>query len=830
RSDDPEETQVKSSDDPEETQVKRSDDSEETQVKSSDDSEETRVELAGAGEHGSPASAVTESHPAFADVSWRKREVTVGRVSKHPDAEYEIGNMLGQGGMGTVYRARQCSIDRMVALKVVKGNEQGTRARSGTNKKFLIEAVLTGALEHPNIVPIYDLGANTGGDLFYTVKEVRGAPWWKTIDEASVEDNLEVLVKVADAIGYAHSRGVVHRDLKPDNVMIGEFGEVIVMDWGLAIPTVEFEKSDISVRRGPAGTPGYMAPEMAVGPWDHIGPASDIYLLGALLFRLVTGRTLRTGKGSSSIMKAVSSNVIDWPEDSDTSQQELLTIARTALATEIRERFASVFEFQNALRGYRSHSESRRLTETALTELQQARLNDDYRTYERAGAGLEEALRLWPDNPLAGRSLVETRHSYAESAFRQGDLELAEGQLDDGEPQHVDLLGRIRAARDERDRQAGRIRRMKQVATGLAAAVFVTVSVSAVLINTARKHEATAKSEAVGRFRESLAAVAELSQLADALGDYPYAQQERQQLLEAVAAYYGRLTAEQSDVPELQYEQLQSLVRLGELSTQIAKYGRARQVFEQVGQQAKAMTAAGSTWGGQAAAACRQQLQIEMLRAQLGLASLNVQTGSSKNTMTDIELVITGLDALPDTDVVQRERADAWFEHGMAAKKQGEYAVAVNSFKQAVAVLAEYSTDDSLIRQATSRSMIGQVCEMTGDYEQAETSIAAAITLWKELEQKSGFKIDYLDGQATSRVDRANLLRVVGLDPLDDYSQAVECFTRLIEHRPGIPRYRNNHATALLGRAWRHLRMGDTGQGLQDAEESVNAFWSIVNR
>ena len=810
----------------------------ETQIEHSGSTEVTRQEQTAVSgrrssispEHGD-TSSLSECHPSISDVTWRRRDVTFGRTTDQPDAEYEIGRLLGQGGMGAVYQARQCSVDRMVAMKVVK--EKPTGSRSGPNTKFLAEALITGALEHPNIVPIYELGANSGGEMFYTMKEVRGVPWRATIDEVSLEDNLDVLIRVADAVRFAHSRGVIHRDLKPDNIMIGEFGEVIVMDWGLAVPTDNFEKSDVSVSLGPlgpAGTPAYMSPEMAVGPWDLIGPASDIYLLGAMLFRAATGRPLRNRKSSSSVMKAVAGNVIEWPDEVDLAQQELLDIARQAMATQPGDRYASVADFQNAVRGYRSHSESRRLATHALQELEQACTNDDYRTYERGLAGLEEALRLWPGNPVADRSLIDARHSYAQSAFRLGDLELAEGQLDTNEPRHSELLDRIRTARLERDRQAGRIQRMKRIAAGLAAAIFFTVSVSALLINVARQHEATARSEAVERFRDSQAAVAELSQLADALGDYPYAQQERQQLLEAVAAYYGRLTEQQSAVPELQYEQLQSLVRLGTLSTQTANYDRARQVYQQVRQQANTMSAAGATWGGQSTAACRQQLQVETFRARLGLASLNLQTGRPQTTVDDTASVITELGTLPQTDVVRREQANAWFEHGMATRELGDYAVAVNSFTQAVEVLGDDSADDFLVRQATSRSMIGQVCEMTGDYEQAATSIAAAIALWEQLEQKADGKIDYLDGLATSRIDRGNLLRVAGLDPLDDYSHAVDCFTRLIEHRPGIPRYRNNLATALLGRAWRHLRMGNTEQSLQDAEESVNAFWSIVER
>ena len=103
--------------------------------------------------------------------------------------------------------------------------------------QFLTEAIITGALEHPNIVPIYDMGMSNDGVRFYAMKEVRGATWSETIDTQSETEILNVLLSVSDALAFAHSRGVTHRDLKPSNVMLGEFGEVMVMDWGFALPS-----------------------------------------------------------------------------------------------------------------------------------------------------------------------------------------------------------------------------------------------------------------------------------------------------------------------------------------------------------------------------------------------------------------------------------------------------------------------------------------------------------------------------------------------------------------------------------------------------------------
>ncbi|MCA9261828.1 MAG: protein kinase, partial [Planctomycetales bacterium] len=152
-------------------------------------------------------------------------------IASSADApDYELLNVIGEGGMGVVYAARQSSIARTVALKMLKGGAGTAEQRD----KFISEAVVTGELDHPNIVPIYDLGSNDDGALFYSMKRVKGTPWCDVIQERGLEENLNIFLRVCDAVAFAHVNGVIHRDLKPENVMLGDYGEVLVMDWGLA--------------------------------------------------------------------------------------------------------------------------------------------------------------------------------------------------------------------------------------------------------------------------------------------------------------------------------------------------------------------------------------------------------------------------------------------------------------------------------------------------------------------------------------------------------------------------------------------------------------------
>jgi serine/threonine protein kinase len=269
--------------------------------------------------------------------------------------DYELLDVLGEGGMGVVYTARQASIDRIVAVKMLKTGMKDDDAHRG---KFFSEAVVTGDLEHPNIVPIYDMGANESGALFYSMKRVHGTPWNEVIASKSLAENLRILMSVADAVAFAHVRGIVHRDLKPENVMLGDFGEVLVMDGGIAMATAAFGKSDSILQTASiGGTPAYMAPELASGQIDRIGPASDIYLLGAILYEILTGDAPHAGKTVMQCLVAAARNEIQ-PTDKSGERRD---IARKAMATGIEDRYGTVLEFAEAIRQYQAlhHGEHR---------------------------------------------------------------------------------------------------------------------------------------------------------------------------------------------------------------------------------------------------------------------------------------------------------------------------------------------------------------------------------------------------------------------------------------------------------------------------------------
>jgi serine/threonine protein kinase/WD40 repeat protein len=347
-------------------------------------------------------------------------------------SEYAIQNRLGKGGMGNVYRAQQTSLNRPLAIKALRSDLSKPQI---VQRMFVAEALINAGLVHPNIVPLHDLAMDEHGRLFYSMKLVSGPNWQKVMPERTLEQNLDILLRVCDAVAYAHSRGVINRDLKPENVVVGEYGEVIVLDWGIAVNRPQFANPGqaltlpsgfTAVDLGPAGTPAYMAPEFTLRSTDRVCPQSDVYLLGAMLFEVLEGRPPHLLKELSHITapETLGSAVFDAAcrnqiETDVRYSGELMQIALKAMETHPEDRYRTVADFQEAIRQYR-------ITGRAEELLMEAKLKhlDRYDEYQQSVALFANAIQNWPDNPRAAAGDAEAREAFASLALKRGDFDL----------------------------------------------------------------------------------------------------------------------------------------------------------------------------------------------------------------------------------------------------------------------------------------------------------------------------------------------------------------------------------------------------------------------
>jgi serine/threonine-protein kinase len=362
-------------------------------------------------------------------------------------ARYERLGLLGTGGMGEVHRVRDHVLGRVLAMKTMASD---LRARPEQVARFLAEAQLTAQLEHPGIVPVHDMGRLADGRVWFTMKEVRGRSLGDVIAEShrggrgtgwTLRRLVDAFLRVCEALAYAHARGVIHRDLKPGNVLVGEHGEVLVVDWGLAglvdgglrdVEPVHTGRDGVdafATRAGTvAGTPAYMAPEQARGETARIGPRSDVYALGSILYQILTGCAPYEGASALDVVRAV----VEGPplpvaerRGVSSVPSELAAVCERAMAREPDDRFADATSVAVAVAawmdGARREEQARRIAARAA---EQVPLAADLRARARAlqaeGAALLSSTRAWQPDGI--KAAVWERQDAAADLERRANL------------------------------------------------------------------------------------------------------------------------------------------------------------------------------------------------------------------------------------------------------------------------------------------------------------------------------------------------------------------------------------------------------------------------
>jgi serine/threonine-protein kinase len=409
----------------------------------------------------------------------------------------ELGEVLGEGGMGVIHAAEQTTLGRPVAVKTLK---PARRSRDAAID-LLREAWVTGRLEHPNIVPVHHVGLDEDGQPLIVLKRIEGESWYELMNDADAVAarfaatdllawNIGILIQVLNALRFAHSRGIIHRDLKPGNVMIGAFGEVYLLDWGIAVSLVDDGSGRLplaSMATEMAGTPCYMAPEMLGRGGPPLSERTDVYLAGAVLHEIVGGSPPHRGTTAYEVIASV---IASEPSLPATVPAELARICARAMHASPDARFASAEELQQALRGYLERRGSERLAERAqvrLDELLVALATSDgdaagrreqiYRLFGACRFGFHEALVAWRDNTDARAGLHRAIVAVAEFELVD-DPRAAVALLGELDEPPAELLARARAAAAaaaSRHDQLERLDRLHDAAIGTRTRFFLTV-------------------------------------------------------------------------------------------------------------------------------------------------------------------------------------------------------------------------------------------------------------------------------------------------------------------------------------------------------------------
>lgn len=343
---------------------------------------------------------------------------------------YAPVSRLGEGGMGVVELFEDRQVGRAVALKVLRNDQRDDESVA----RFLREARIQGQLEHPAVVPVYDIGITADGAAFFTMKRVRGTTLYDVIAGLRASSDsftakysrrrlVSAFLSVCLAVDFAHERGVLHRDIKPGNVMLGDHGEVYLLDWGLARAAqgaespagerIQLAGASYATQTGAVmGTPGYMSPEQLRGELDTLSPASDVYALGALLFELLTFVPLHDHTELQAVVESTLNGAdarpsVRAPEQAVAPELEAIVVRATAL--DPKERFQSARELVTAIERFLDGERDLELrkemakahTERAARAAHQARTTTDVGTASHRREALREigrALALDPDD------------------------------------------------------------------------------------------------------------------------------------------------------------------------------------------------------------------------------------------------------------------------------------------------------------------------------------------------------------------------------------------------------------------------------------------------
>lgn len=701
-----------------------------------------------------------------------------------------------KGGLGKVSVAEDLELRREVAFKEIQRRfADDTEART----RFIQEAEITGSLEHPGIVPVYGLGTYPDGRPYYAMRFIRGRSLQEAIDDhftpseagedfsgkqVEFRQLLRRFIDVCNAMDYAHSRTIIHRDLKPGNVMLGDYGETLVVDWGLAksvtvrgsafrsalekLPQSLSGTGSQTIMGAAIGTPQFMSPEQAEGRLNDLSPVSDVYSLGATLYYLLTGKAAFTSRNLLEVLQNVKHGIFPPPiEINPRVPRPLNAICLKAMNRVPALRYSSAKELASDIEKWLADEPV-----LAYSENRWERLSRWVRRHQaRAQAAGVAGVAIAVISVLAAILIDQSRRAEAEALRR---LEVANQQ---------EVM--------------------------------------------ARKQETMAKQEALRRSRQTREAVdTMLSGMSDALDAFPGMHDVRKRLLERAAQDYARLAEENNADSELQAESARSLVRLAEVLAKLNSIDKARDALKRADEIFRKQISV-------APQATEYRLDLALAYTQSGL--LENVAGNPAAAQSQFQKAIDtlgGLGGPPQRDIQYQDAlGTALIGLGQAEQLTGKSQDAARHIQQALTlfqVLRKQHPENShvLTAAAMAESTYARYLLDAGRPNEAIKLYEEAIAIHDELVADFPDEPEYFAQRATARLNLAEALRTTGRWPVvvKNYESCVDDLKEVVRARPDVPRHRENLAKARTNLGQSLRKLGNNTAAVPVLEKALENF------
>ncbi len=687
-------------------------------------------------------------------------------------SHYTLSRVHDQGGLGRVWLAYDKNLRRSVALKEIRPDKKPT---DQSLRRFVREAQVTGQLEHPNIVPVYELARDGERSFpFYTMRFMHGQSLGDAIDAyhklrrsgapaaLQFQRLLQVFTSVCHAMAYAHSRRVIHRDLKPANVMLGSFGEVVVLDWGLAkvLDTPEELPEDEQPVEQPVlgdgvetlpgqilGTPAYMAPEQALSKLDEIDALTDVYGLGAILYRILTGERPHGGKDAQSRMRHAAEFPTPEPRELDSRiPRALNAVCRKAMARERLDRYLSAKE-----------------------------LADDVQRY-------------LADEPVS--AMAEPWYT------RTGRWARRHAQITVGAAIFLVLTAVI------------------------ATAALVVTNQARQEANVARADQARAKEQALGWLREAEQLIDVMATgVSSVLQNVGGAQGLRLQLLTKAASAYERFAEAELADPDIRLQAGHAQMRLGDIYRLMQDLDKAAAAFER----------ARTIYTGlldHPFAKDEPRLDAALCLRKLGDVRLDQrQYGQARQHLTDAQTLLA--QAKPS---IRSRRQDVdlkmslgWLERDGENLEEAERWLREAEQQAALAAAAEAPAADQqeiLAQLALAQSTLGDVLSQFGRPAEAIECLRRSLQTGESLVRLMPSHLPYVEELAFAELSLAQALMPLGecVEEESLLKRASRRFHELLQQMPTFPHLRENRAIAVtnLGLLYHQARRNQEARGFLD--------------